>query len=609
MKSEIISIATPHPAGRIHLVGQVAGVESCELVADVDEIMVGSGIDCDLVVPDPLIPAHAFLLRRVKSHGGTDCPCRCHWMLKALARARVYVNNTLSTDELLAYGDTISAGCHRFIFSKAENIKRNLRANVNIGDLCAGLLKDAVPPPGFLRGSPEHRYRSRINRACWWAAGLGLAAWLVFLITPARELFEPVQPPLDVVMLAEELRLPDPASIKSLQDINRRQAPLPALPDQKTELAGQPAPAEDPMALKPVAMPPPPLEAKPAPAARVVAEIGSLKPLELPAPGPEKVAAVNREPGRLAENAPRRRLTMAEAALPGEMVGLVGFSARASEKLPAAARQPLAQDLPKNMPAPDYGKVAVDRSKLAAQLAAFQPSPVKFETEGGYRIPVVRITEQLSSLEIKGGEGIQLDGQVTTAEAALTWKTGRLRMHAPGNPPPEGKPATYCYVGKTDYQGRPHLYVAFVCLDDNLDQLVLKYDPAREISHQIQDDDSVEVYLDINQDGRDYHQLIANARGQCWSRYLSDVRQYQPWDAAATVKTSLNKEAGQWTCEILIPFDRLDGVPAKGARWRVNFCRNFRGQSQLWQVQSWFQVYQDNKVEYHRPTLFGVFEW
>lgn len=603
MKSEIISTTVTHSAGRVRLAGQVAGVESCELVADADEIMVGSGIDCDLVVPDPLIPAHAFLLRHVKSHGGTDCPCCCHWILKASPNARIYVNNTLSDDELLAYGDTISAGCHQLVFSKAENIKRNLRANVNVGDLCAGLLKESVPPPGFLRGSPERLYRFRINRAWCWAGALGLMALLVFIVTPRREFFEPIQPPLDVVMLAEEIRLPNPENIKSLKDINRQQIPMPAVQDHKPELTGKPNAAEETMTLKPEIMNTPPVELKPAVPERVVTDIGSLKPFELVTPSPEKMTAVTREPGRLAESAPRRRLTLAEAALPREMVGLAGFSAKASEKLPATAKQPMTQDLQKNIQAPDYKNVALDKAKTAALLAAFQPSPVKFETVGKYQIPVVRITEQLNKLEIKGSEGIQLDGKVTTAETALAWKTGRLRMHAPGNPPPEGKPATYCYVGKTDYQGRPHLYVAFVCMDDNLDKLVFQ--------EKIFNGDSIEIFLDINSDRKDFHQLLVDPHGRCVTYYVpepSNTHVHYPWAVNPVVKTTINKDAGQWTSEVLVPFEQLGGVPAKGTRWYVNFTRNYRGQSQPWQVQSWFQIY-TGKLDYYVPSLFGVFEW
>ena len=86
------------------------------------------------------------------------------------------------------------------------------------------------------------------------------------------------------------------------------------------------------------------------------------------------------------------------------------------------------------------------------------------------------------------------------------------------------------------------------------------------------------------------------------------VNRAQAWDSGATVRTSIAREPGQWACEILIPFDRLGGVPAKGTRWAVNFARNFRGQIEDWQLQSWFAVY-DQSRNFHHPSLFGIFQW
>jgi hypothetical protein len=40
----------------------------------------------------------------------------------------------------------------------------------------------------------------------------------------------------------------------------------------------------------------------------------------------------------------------------------------------------------------------------------------------------------------------------------------------------------------------------------------------------------------------------------------------------------------------------------------VNFCRNFRGQGQDWQLQTWFAVF-DGKRNFHHPSRFGVFQW
>ena len=87
MKDEIIARLSPHPAGRVRLTGRVAGVQACELVADRDNLLIGSSLACDLTVADPLLPARAFRLQRRKCHAGTERNCQCQWTLEALPGA------------------------------------------------------------------------------------------------------------------------------------------------------------------------------------------------------------------------------------------------------------------------------------------------------------------------------------------------------------------------------------------------------------------------------------------------------------------------------------------------------------------------------------------
>jgi len=230
------------------------------------------------------------------------------------------------------------------------------------------------------------------------------------------------------------------------------------------------------------------------------------------------------------------------------------------------------------------------------------------------QVPVARIAEQLRQIETSGTtDPINVDGSLSQEEMAISWKSGRFKSHAPGQPPPDADPPTYCYVGKTEIGGKPHLYIAFTCVDPDVSKLLARAGSGNSAS--LIADDSVEIFLDINGDRNDYFQFIANARGGFWGGYYPRpafdggvTTPAQPWDAGATVKTSVTREPSQWVCEIVIPFDRLGGVPAKGTRWGVNFARNFRGQVADWQLQSWFAVY-DKSRNFHHPSLFGVFQW
>lgn len=193
--------------------------------------------------------------------------------------------------------------------------------------------------------------------------------------------------------------------------------------------------------------------------------------------------------------------------------------------------------------------------------------------------------------------------------AAIYWKSDRFAVHHNASIP--AVPPTACYVGKVGEGKAASLYILFVCSDPNLAELVTKFANGgkRPICH----DDSVEVYLDINHDQDDYHQIIANAAGAKWAGYF-DKRGAFPkrksfnWNPGANVKTSVNSDAQNWTCEIKVPFQNLNGTPKKGAKWGVNFCRNFRGQFKDPQLQTWFPVFLKTR-NFHRPELFGVIEW
>ncbi|MBM4143178.1 MAG: hypothetical protein FJ225_06265 [Lentisphaerae bacterium] len=340
-------------------------------------------------------------------------------------------------------------------------------------------------------------------------------------------------------------------------------------------------------------------------------------PVLPPAPVKPAEATVRRETGALTASAlPVRRLSVSEAA---QMAALASDTAAlrvrtairpASEPVTRTAVRDVLAALQK----PATATPQADPSAMLAQLAAYKASPVGFESFRGMQVPVVRITEQLEQLQTPGAAGpIILDGAVSPEEITGSWKSGRFHVHAPGQPPPEADPPTYCYVGKTQLDGKPCLYIAFTCVDPDVSRIVTRAGGGD--SSGLIRDDSIEIFLDTNADRKDYYQLIVNAKGAYWSGYYprpmiegTIQTPSQPWNAGATVKTSITADPGQWVCEILVPFDRLGGVPAKGTRWAVNFARNYRGQIEDWQLQSWFAVY-DQARNFHHPSLFGIFQW
>lgn len=588
---------------KIQLTGSILGVESCHIATDSDEVRVGSSLDADLVVLDPLVPPVAFILRRQKRHGAGVDPCECRWVIEVHPQARMFVNDHLTNRETLAIGDTISSGLHRFVFAPADPRPRNRKSNTTVNDLCAALLNEQPLPPGFLKTCLGHQHKQRLRRAGVWTGALAVIILLMFFITPFPPKFESIQPPMEVTVIADRMEAPAPDAVRSLKNVQRQNFNAPATPE--TAMANMPAPvvADANAEVKTVdAMPAPP---PPAPQlAKASAAIAALAPAELK--GVEREPGmVNRDPIRLAATAPARRLTLSEAA---GTAAVELQPVRIQSAAPAAFNASAVSVTTGNgIQAPDNRVLDRNKAQRLEALAVFKPSPVRFETASGHQVPVARMSESLTPMEAVKPVDYQIDGKVTEGEIAKSWKSGRFRVHAPGNPPPEANPATYSYIGRAESGGKPCLYISFICSDPNTDQIIANVNNNGAVGNLLAED-TVEIFLDTNNDRQDYNQLIVNARGAYWAYYFSSTRVGQPWDPQATIKTSIDKAAGQWVCEVLIPFDRLGGVPAKGTRWTVNFCRNFRGQIADWQLQSWFEVY-DKDRDFHRPNKFGMFEW
>lgn len=600
---------------KVKLVGWVAGVRACELLTEGVEIVVGSAITCDLVVLDPLSPRKAFKLVHTKDHAGGHQKCDESWVIEPAAGSRVYLNRTLARREPIRPGDTIALGCHRFEFTAADTGARDSKGNVRVDDLCRDLIRGGTIPSGYLNASPTWRDRLRTRRAG--LVGAVIAALLLacfFLFRNSEDLFESIQPPLEITMLSDQAVVPAGESMTSLSKVQRKSFDAPADP-QPSDLQPTEAPKLEDMTADTIqntpspAAPPPPadLDRTVEDAGPIVRTVANIEINDTP-------VRLKQERQKLGQTAPvQRKYTREQAERLTEAAEMGVVRARLTRADMASAASTKYADQLSRRPGT---KPNIDLSAQRADvLAALQPTKTQFVDYKGQRIPVARVPSKLEALAVTGGDpkrGVEIDGNVTDEESAMSFKTGRFRIHGPGTPP-EADPATYCFVSKAQVNGKDYLYISFVCTDPNLAQLVTNWATG---SAKLAMDDSIEVFIDIDGNRVDYHQLIVNAKGEyfataCPNGDLGINGLGTAWNARPIIKTTINRDAGRWVCEVLIPYDAFPSVPAKGTKIPVNFCRNFRGQgaNQDTHLQNWFSVYEGASTNYHHPRLFGLLEW
>ena len=111
-----------------------------------------------------------------------------------------------------------------------------------------------------------------------------------------------------------------------------------------------------------------------------------------------------------------------------------------------------------------------------------------------------------------------------------------------------------------------NLYIAFRCCERELSKIKAE---VAEHDGPVFYEDSVEIFLDIRADSRDYYEFAINARAAKYDAHTGDAGFDPAWQAAA------GREQDAWTAEMSVPFSafKLSCSPAGGI-WRVNFCRN-----------------------------------
>lgn len=599
-----------HLHHQLQLVGQVDGIRSCHVVSDEAEIVVGSARSCDMVVPDPMVPARAFKLVFVKNHHGPRDACECTWWLKPIGGARLCVNGSLAGREPIRAGDVIGIGCHTIRVEEAPARTRNAMGIVQVDDVCRRLIENGQVPVLYLSALPSSAYRQRM----WYAGKAALAAVLVLAalmwLWPREPEMEPAMPPMEIVMLEDQATMPSADAVRDLETVQRQT--VDEATTGKPDLAEQtPAPLESltPQPLLNRAE----LASEPTTPPRITSSLSDVGPAQdaVQLAGMSTLGRVDMEREKTLANtsAPRRRLTMDEAASPAFAAELAKVDVQV-ERVPVAARfRKLDSTAAGAVIEKPAAAINTGQRTAITGVDPFTPSKLDFTTHRGQKIPVAHAPAKLEQLA-DATEGFQPDGQVTENEIAASWKSGQFVLHAPGQPP-KATPATFCYVSQTTLDNVDYLYVSFICTDPDTSRIITNKGNNDEM---IIKDDSVEIFLDVDGNRVDFHQMIVNARGNFWSAYYARPGENGPgiaaaWNVSPRIKTHVDAKAKQWTVEIFIPFSQLPGgTPRKGDQWAVNFCRNFRGQVNDDQLQTWFLVF-DGSRNFHNPDLFGVFTW
>jgi uncharacterized lipoprotein YddW (UPF0748 family) len=140
-----------------------------------------------------------------------------------------------------------------------------------------------------------------------------------------------------------------------------------------------------------------------------------------------------------------------------------------------------------------------------------------------------------------------------------------------------------------------NLYLAWICHEVPNKSIQAK---VTERDGPLFDDDSIEIFLDVEGSARDYYHFALNAIGAKYDSHRQDSDFNPEWQAA------VGRPQDAWTAEVAIPFSALkSSSPTAGATWRANFCRNRTAVGQPPEIQNtcWSPTY----GSFHTPIRFG----
>lgn len=138
-----------------------------------------------------------------------------------------------------------------------------------------------------------------------------------------------------------------------------------------------------------------------------------------------------------------------------------------------------------------------------------------------------------------------------------------------------------------------YLYVVFTCYADDTTRLLTA---CAKHDGPVWRDDSVEIFLDPDNDGKNCYHLIANAVGTQYDEY-GRLGTPESWDGPWYTMSRIEEKA--WHLSAAIPFSSLGlETPKSGDVWGVNLGRNERVRGE---ISSWSPVL----GEFAEPQYFG----
>ncbi|MCC6749748.1 MAG: carbohydrate-binding family 9-like protein [Deltaproteobacteria bacterium] len=176
----------------------------------------------------------------------------------------------------------------------------------------------------------------------------------------------------------------------------------------------------------------------------------------------------------------------------------------------------------------------------------------------------------------KATKPVKLDGKLDDEVWKKAVSSGLFVDTMTGGAVPIATEAKVAYDDK-------YLYVAFDCKDEDV------WSDFKKRDDHLWTQEAVEIFLDANNDGKDYIELQVNPHGTIFDSYLPEYRKNQnDWDGKLKAKVAVDGTATKrgdkdkgWTVEVAIPWEDAKGrgkyelkVPPKaGDSWKINFFR------------------------------------
>ena len=196
----------------------------------------------------------------------------------------------------------------------------------------------------------------------------------------------------------------------------------------------------------------------------------------------------------------------------------------------------------------------------------------------------------------RAGGPITIDGALTEPGwATVDWQTGFTQAEATA---PAETPAAVQTRFKVLCDATT-AYVAVQC-DEPRPEVVKAAAPWRDGA--VWQDDCVEIFLDPAGEGRYYHQVMVNSRGQIYDCYGADygIVKSKLWNGAVSAAGQVDAAAKQWTVEVAIPFGTLVLAEDAGTRWKWNVTRERHAGGTL-ELSTWSPL----QGNFHQPRLWG----